>query len=231
MVLITLREAFKNCNKLVEICNLSQTSISNTNNVIKNIYSNPSDKKTFEYNDFVFYNDNGKYMLCGYIGYDAKISLPKSIYDKQYSIHPYAFRNMNLLAEVVIPNNITTLVDNMFVDCQNLKSVYLSKELKEINYGLFENCLNLELIQIPENVTIINQFAFSGCLNLKSITIHKNITYISMGAFNQCESFKEVNYIGTEEDWKNLKIETMSIGGNNLPFFNAIVNYNFEIDC
>jgi len=83
----------------------------------------------------------------------------------------------------VIPSSVTTIGNCVFEKCQNLESVVISPNVKEITYSMFENCPNLKSVVIPDGVTIINYWAFLGCSRLTSINIPPSVTEIGDEAF------------------------------------------------
>ena len=77
---------------------------------------------------------------------------------------------------------------------------------------------------IPEGVTSIGGSAFSHCSSLTSVTIPKSVTSIKAWAFSGCTNLKDVYYLGTEEEWKNI-----SIGQYNYPLTDATIHYNATV--
>ena len=75
---------------------------------------------------------------------------------------------------------------------------------------------------IPNSVITIGDFAFSGCTSLKEITIPESVTDIGLGAFVGCTALTDIYYIGTEQDWL-----AISIDSENDPLLNATIHYNY----
>ena len=73
-----------------------------------------------------------------------------------------------------------------------MKTVILSKNLKEIGEGAFTYCRGLTNITIPNSVTSIGNGAFSNCTNLASITIPESVTSIGYEAFFNCENLASI---------------------------------------
>ena len=67
--------------------------------------------------------------------------------------------------DVVIPDGVTRIGEEAFMDCTKLNSVI-----------------------IPGSVTIIEDRAFCGCKNMTSIVIGYGVRVIGEGAFIHCES-------------------------------------------
>ena len=55
---------------------------------------------------------------------------------------------------------------------------------------------------IPEGVTDIGMFAFDITSNLETVSIPDTVEYISTTAFENATSIKEMNFAGSEEQWK-----------------------------
>ena len=102
------------------------------------------------------------------------------------------FTDCTNLVNVIMPNSITYMVEDVFRGCTSLKSVKLSNSLTEIGYNAFSGCTSLDNVIIPNSVTTIDTFAFSGCTSLKSITIPDSVKTIRNVAFNGCTSLENI---------------------------------------
>ena len=85
------------------------------------------------------------------------------------------YLNNELITELVIPDDVTSIGDYAFYDCDSITSVV-----------------------IPDNVTTIGNHAFYGCSSLTSVVIGDSVTYIGQYAFNCCDNltcaeFKDPN--------------------------------------
>ena len=88
---------------------------------------------------------------------------------------------------------ITSIGDDAFSDCRNLKNVHIASSVTRIGEGAFRDCSGLEDIHIPNSVTIIGQSAFSHCNSLTSVNIPSSVTSIEKQAFSLCSSLTSVN--------------------------------------
>jgi hypothetical protein len=127
---------------------------------------------------------------------------------------PTNLKNKNIERVIIKGNNLTTIGDNAFIACNNLKEIQFPDSLRSIenhafnscgfeeiklpnnitNIGVmaFAHCKNLETVKIPSSITVISYGLFSNCKKLQNITIPDSITSIEDTAFSQCESFTEI---------------------------------------
>jgi hypothetical protein len=73
-----------------------------------------------------------------------------------------AFSDWKSLTRVVIGNSVTSICNNVFLNCSSLKSV-----------------------EIPNSVTSIDEYAFRGCVSLFHVTIGNSLASIGHYAFEQ----------------------------------------------
>lgn len=98
------------------------------------------------------------------------------------SISPLAFYK-STVAEVILPNDITSLPEYAFYNSQNLINIKLSERLEIIGTGSFYECINLCSISIPESVREVSSAAFGGCNSLERIELKGSATNISETIF------------------------------------------------
>ena len=67
------------------------------------------------------------------------------------------------ITQVNLPNTVTAINDNVFKDCDNLKTLNMPEGLESIGVEAFSNCTSLSSITIPSTVTYIGENAFKGC--------------------------------------------------------------------
>ncbi len=132
-----------------------------------------------------------------------------------------AFKGCTNLKSITIPNGVTSIGQDAFLDCKSLEcseydnAYYLVSEnnkylalvkaknaqieaceihsdTKFIFSSAFSDCSSLTSITIPEGVTSIGYDAFNGCTSLTSITIPNSVTSIGYNAFNGCTSLTSI---------------------------------------
>lgn len=71
----------------------------------------------------------------------------------------------------VIPSSVTSIADNAFKSCKELKSIVIPEGVKTIGKSAFEGCSGLTSITIPASVESIGSSAFFECTGLRSIKV------------------------------------------------------------
>ena len=108
------------------------------------------------------------------------------------SIGNYAFYNCYSLASITIPAGVTSIGSSAFSGCYSLASITISTGVTSIGDSAFYKCYSLASITIPTGVTSIGSSAFSGCYSLASITIPTGVTSIGDSAFYNCYSLASI---------------------------------------
>ena len=190
-----LYNALYSAPKLVEVYNLSSLTITN---IGKNVYT-PTEGRSrlIEQDGFIFFNDEGKYYLMGYVGNDAEITLPEIIDDNgivisEYALFQYAFSHCLDLTKVTIPNSVTSIGDYAFEGCTSLTSISIPNSVTSIGSYAFYGCSGLTSITIPDSVTSLGVYTFYGCSGLTSIIIPNSVTYISSHVFYNCSGLTSI---------------------------------------
>lgn len=107
------------------------------------------------------------------------VILPKNL----TSIIEGAFSNCHNLKRVIIPDSVTTLGNLAFSGCSSLEMVVIGNGVTELPTSLFSNCSSLVSVNIPNSVTRISSFVFNECNALSTITIGTGVTQIHTNAF------------------------------------------------
>ncbi|MGM9972297.1 MAG: leucine-rich repeat protein [Anaeroplasmataceae bacterium] len=130
--------AFLDCNKLVEIYNLSSLDItigSNDNGYIgcyaKVIHTSLEEESNIiRKDDYIFIYDNTDYYLVGYEGTNTELVLPENINGNSYIINDYAFFWEYLFSSIVIPESVKEIKSNAF-NFSNLKKIYYCSNIDD----------------------------------------------------------------------------------------------------
>lgn len=81
------------------------------------------------------------------------------------------YLNGELVTDLVIPDGVTSDMQNSFSDCTSLTSVVIPNSVTSIGGLAFYNCTNLSKITIPNSVTDIRSSAFVYTYNLMWIYV------------------------------------------------------------
>lgn len=95
--------------------------------------------------------------------------------------------------DVVIPEGVTGIGSEAFLDCSGLTSISIPESVTSIGVGAFENCSGLTSIDIPEGVEVIGTRAFRSCSGLTSISIPESVRRISGFAFEDCSGLTSIS--------------------------------------
>ena len=94
--------------------------------------------------------------------------------------------------DLVIPNGVTSIRQNAFLNCSSLSSCTIPNTVTTIDDDAFNSCSGLSSINLPNSVISIGEHAFSECSNLSSLTIGSGVELINSEAFAQCKELKDV---------------------------------------
>ena len=108
------------------------------------------------------------------------------------SIGGSAFYNCYSLASVTIPNGVTSIGSYAFGYCYSLASVTIPNGVTSIKGNAFSYCYSLASVTIPNGVTSTGVSTFLYCYSLASVTIPNGVTSIGSYAFGYCYSLASV---------------------------------------
>ena len=80
--------------------------------------------------------------------------------------------------------------------CTGLETAYLGSSLTSISQDAFSDCWNLRFVSLPPYLSSIGYCAFRNCYHLASLTVPSNVTQIGMQAF---EFVRNIIYNGSVE--------------------------------
>lgn len=109
------------------------------------------------------------------------------------SIGDFVFRNCQSLTNINIPKSVTSIGMGAFQGCYPLTNVTIPESVTSIGIGTFSSCYSLTNINIPESVTSIGPAAFQESYSLTSINIPDGITSIGLQTFSSCYSLTSIN--------------------------------------
>ena len=100
---------------------------------------------------------------------------------------PYSSSDSPKIVSVTIGNNVTSIGDCAFENCDSLASVTIGNGVTSIGFCAFYNCTSLTSITIPDRVTSIGDCAFENCDSLTQINWNaKNVNDFSLENYVFC---------------------------------------------
>ena len=109
-------------------------------------------------------------------GTEAEIVIPGNVID----IKDGAFFRRRGLARIRFKKKVSTIGDDAFKGCCELRSAILPDSVTKIGMGAFEDCLGLTILKIGRGVGLMGRRAFKGCSGLEVIYVDpRNVTYHS----------------------------------------------------
>ena len=97
------------------------------------------------------------------------------------------------ITKVVIADGVTGLCSEAFLNCKNMTTVTLPKNLKKIGVMAFANCTKLQSISIPDSVTEIGYRAFDQCDSLTTVKLPAKLKEIQYRTFYGCDNLSSIN--------------------------------------
>lgn len=111
-----------------------------------------------------------------------------------------AFFN-SAFTSVTIPDSVTSISDDAFVNCPQLTNISIPNSVTYIGFFAFGSCTSLKSITLPSSLSSISGALFSGCSQLTTIHIPVSVTSIGNNAFADCPSLMTVTYPGSKTQW------------------------------
>ena len=118
----------------------------------------------------------------------ADVYIPNTV----TTIGKCAFMGCSGLTSIDIPDSVTTIGSRAFYFCSSLTSVTIPSGVTSIGDSTFHRCYSLTSVTIPNSVTSIGDFVFYYCNSLTSVTIPSGVTSIGNYAFDSCSSLTSV---------------------------------------
>ena len=140
-------------------------------------------------------------------GIKGKYTIPNSV----TTIGDEAFLDCTGLTSITILNSVTMIGEESFGGCIGLTSVIIPNSVTAIGWSAFSKCAGLTSITIPNSVTTIGDFVFARCAGLTSVTIPNSVTEIGWRAFSECSGLSLLTIeSATPPDIKDFAFEEVS---------------------
>ena len=98
----------------------------------------------------------------------------------------------NLIEENVKNPVITSIGDNVFNGCKNLKEIEIPDTIKSIGNYAFSKCTALEDFTLPTSLKTVGNYAFLECNELTKVEFPESVETIGSYVFYNCKNIKEV---------------------------------------
>lgn len=136
-------------------------------------------------------NNKTNFVITGYNKDDCGKSIfIDGIFTK---IGDFAFKDNQIIEEVILGSGVKSIGKEAFSGCCNLKRVVCRQSLQTLSIGAFKNCINLKSIELGKNLREIDDYAFEGCPVLKEIELGSKVFRVGKGAFKNCLSLESVS--------------------------------------
>jgi hypothetical protein len=134
--------------------------------------------------------DDGTLSLYHYEGSDKDVEIPSSVDGLTVTGIGNNAMEKSTVENVIMPDTVTSVGIQAFYCTSALKSVTLSKNLKNISYQMFWYS-GIKSVTIPDSVEIISPFAFEHT-EITAINVPASVTYIQPGAFAGAEKLDSI---------------------------------------
>ena len=133
-------------------------------------------------NGLQFNNDKNCLLGCA-----NKVITDIVIPDGVTSIENDAFMECTQLTAVTLPDSLERIGANAFRECNQLVKMIIPGQVKEIGPKAFFDCINLATAVLSTNLLKIADCAFWGCSNLMHIDLPDNVEILGERAFYNCK--------------------------------------------
>ena len=120
--------------------------------------------------------------LCGYRGTGSHVIIPEEV----TTIADNVFEKHEEIRSVSIPESVSCIGAGAFAGCTGLTAVILPSSLEILNANTFRDCSALRTVQLPAELKEISFAAFARCNALCDITLPEGLTTIGSLAFQDC---------------------------------------------
>lgn len=216
--------AFAGCTNLTSVTyggDWSNLTIQSGNPAVEDAAKDAANEQLF---DFAFTPDNTAVIVTHYEGTAADVTIPSHYKGKPVTTIGYAAFFNSAVTSVTIPDSVTSILDDAFVNCPNLTNISIPNSVTSIGFSAFRSCTSLKSITLPSSLNSISEALFSGCSQLTTIHIPVSVTLIEDDAFAGCPSSMTVTYSGSKTQWD----DDITKGSNNDVLENHLICAKLE---
>lgn len=191
-------------------------------------------------NEMESFQNSDEYKQHKYADFITKVVITGNI----TKIPPLAFKWLDRIKEVTIPDSVEIFEIGCFDTCTALEKINLPPHLKECEFSICASCESLKEITVPGTLTHINNYSFAyckslqkavimpgvqslgydvfdGCTALETLYLPKSVTLIDQYAFRETP-LKDIYYEGTQEDFEKITVNNPE----NESLTRATIHYN-----
>ncbi|HRU96433.1 MAG TPA: leucine-rich repeat protein, partial [Ruminococcus sp.] len=186
----------------------------------------------FEYNGVKFIADSStgpiksdEYSVEKYIGAGGDVTIISELNGKPVtSVTAASLQHSDNIKSITLGKNIREIGDHAFNCCKSLTTVKAPVGLEKIGNNAFGGCDVLSTVELPEGLKSIGSNAFRYCSALTSIKIPEGVTALNEGLFESCGNLAEISLPSTLETIDNTafkscrKLDNITISENNANF-------------
>lgn len=174
--------------------------------------------------DFNFILNNTAVIVTSYNGTAADVTIPSRYKGKPVTTIGHAAFFNSAVTSVTIPDSVTSISDDAFVNCPQLTNISIPNSVTHIGISAFHSCRSLKSITLPSSLSTISEALFLGCSQLTTIHIPVSVTSIENDAFADCPSLMTVTYPGSKTQWD----DDIKKGSNNDVLENHLICAKLE---
>ena len=109
------------------------------------------------------------------------------------TVGAYSLYGATALTSVELPDTLTEINSNAFVECTSLEAITLPGSLVKLGWKAFYGS-GLKEIEIPASVTNMGTWVFAECRDMERVTIAFGMWTLGERAFSGCRKLTEVSY-------------------------------------
>lgn len=151
-----------------------------------------------------FYFDETTGTITKYAESDTVVVIPSKINGVTVETIGHAAFERSAVTSVTIPDSVTSISDEAFVNCPKLTNISIPNSVTYIGFSAFSSCTSLKSITLPSSLSFISGALFLGCSQLTTIHIPVSVTSIGNNAFADCPSLMTVTYPGSKTQWDDI---------------------------
>lgn len=198
--------AFAGCTNLTSVNyagDWSNLTIQSGNPAVEDAAKDAANEQLF---DFEFILNNTAVIVTNYKynGAAADVTIPSRYQGKPVTTIGHAAFFNSAVTSVTIPDSVTSISDEAFINCPKLTNISISNSVTYIGFSAFSSCTSLKSITLPSSLSSISGALFLGCSQLTTIHIPVSVTSIGNNAFADCPSLMTVTYPGSKTQWDDI---------------------------